>query len=751
MNTKNHNFYWIVSLVIILSACSSVKNIPENDALFKGSKIEIVETPLLPKDKKNVLAELKTLPVPRPNRKFLWMPFKLWMHNLGSEKGIGKWIRNKFGEPPVLLSQVNENLNSQILDNYLENRGFFQVRVDNEIIKKGKKASIKYEILTGPEYRVRDISFPKDSGELAEAIRATESGTLLKAGTPFNLNAIIAERTRINTILKDKGYYFFNDDYLLLESDTTIGNHEVAMYLTIKNITPEEAKHPYKIKSVVIYPNYQLSNNRQEVDSTSIQVDERFVIIDSTQIFKPIVFESAMQFRPGDLYSRKNHNATLSRLISLGAFKFVKNRFETVVDSNVLRLNTYYYLTPMPKKAYRFELLGTSKTNNLVGSQVNIGWRHRNAFRAAEQFSINLFAGIELQVNGNFANTNTYRIGGEASLSVPRFMVPFITVKSPGEFVPRTNMLLGYEQLNRNTLYTLNSFKAQYGYSWKENKRKEHQLNPISISYVNPINITQLYRDSILQNPTLARITDRQFIIGSTYNYNYNQLLGNTNQTGLYFNGLIDIAGNILGLATGADWRTNDTISFLGSPFSQYVKAEMDIRYYKQFSKKINWANRMIFGYGLPYGNSKQIPFVKQFFAGGNNSLRGFRSRTVGPGSYRSPNAGNRDALFLPDQSGDIRFEINTEFRIKLFSIIETAIFADAGNVWLRNDDPLKPGAKFSSKFLSELAMDAGIGLRLDFTILLLRFDFAFPLKVPYANTPPDKSMVLNLAIGYPF
>jgi outer membrane protein insertion porin family len=159
----------------------------------------------------------------------------------------------------------------------------------------------------------------------------------------------------------------------------------------------------------------------------------------------------------------------------------------------------------------------------------------------------------------------------------------------------------------------------------------------------------------------------------------------------------------------------------------------------------------MIFGYGLPYGNSKQIPFVKQFFAGGNNSLRGFRSRTVGPGSYRSPNAGNRDALFLPDQSGDIRFEINTEFRIKLFSIIETAIFADAGNVWLRNDDPLKPGAKFSSKFLSELAMDAGIGLRLDFTILLLRFDFAFPLKVPYANTPPDKSMVLNLAIGYPF
>lgn len=751
MNPRIYRYYCFISVVILISGCSSLKNIPENDALYTGAKIEIVKTQLPKKEKKNILSELKTLPVPRPNRKFLWMPFKLWMHNLGSEKGIGKWIRNKFGEPPVLLSQVNENLNTQILDNYLENRSFFQVRVENEIIKKGKKASIKYDIYTGPEYRIKTITFPTDSGEMADAIRATKPGTLLKIGTPFNLDAIIGERTRINTILKDQGYYFFNDDYLLLESDTTTGIHEVDMYLTIKNITPKEAKHPYRIKSVVIYPNYELSNNRQQVDSTSIQVGERFVIIDSTQIFKPIVFESAMQFRPGDLYSRKNHNATLSRLISLGAFKFVKNRFETVVDSNTLRLNTYYYLTPMPQKAFRFELLGTSKTNNLIGSQVNIGWRHRNAFRAAEQFNVNLFAGVELQINGNLANTNTYRIGGEASLSVPRFMVPFFKVKSPGEFVPRTNMLVGYEQLNRQTLYTLNSFKSQYGYSWKENKRKEHELNPISITYVNPINITQLYRDSTLKNPTLARITDRQFIIGSTYNYNYNQLIGSTTETGLYFNGLIDIAGNILGLVTGANLKTNDTINFLGSPFSQYVKAEMDIRYYKQFTKKLKWASRMIFGYGLPYGNSNQIPFVKQFFAGGNNSLRGFRSRTVGPGTYRSPNAGNTEALFLPDQSGDIRFEMNTEFRLKLFSIVEGAIFADAGNVWLYNDDPLKPGAKFSSSFLKELAMDAGLGLRLDFTILLLRFDFAIPLKVPYASTPPDKSMVLNLAIGYPF
>ncbi len=742
---------YFFGIVIILSGCSITKNIPENDALFTGSKLKIVETPLSSKDKKGVLEQLNTLPVPRPNKKILFMPFKLWMYNLGSEKGIGKWIRNKFGEKPVLLSQVNENLNSQILDNYLENRGFFQARVDHEVIKKNKRAYINYDIDTGPEYKIASVSFPKDSGALGDAIRAAESGSLIKQGAPFNLNAIIDERTRINSVLKDLGYYFFNDDYLLMETDTTIGGNKVDMYLNIKKITPKEAKQAYHIKSVIIYSNYTLSNTKQEVDSTTIKMEAGFLIIDSTKSFKPLVFESAMQFRPGDLYSRKNHNATLSRLISLGTFKFVKNRFETVVDSNSLMLNTYYYLTPMPKKSYRFELIGTSKTNNLIGSQLNLGWRHRNAFRGAEQFSINLFAGIELQINGNFANTNTYRVGGEASLSVPRFIVPFVKVKSPGQFVPRTNMLLGYEQLNRSTLYSLNSFKAQYGYSWKENIRKEHQLNPISISYVNPINITQLYKDSILRNPTLARITDRQFIVGSTYNYNYNQLIGKNVQTGLYFNGLLDIAGNVLGLVTGANWKTNDTISILGSPFSQFVKTEVDIRYYRQLTKKTNWASRMIFGLGLPYGNSKQIPFVKQFFAGGNNSLRGFRSRTIGPGTYKSANAGNKSALFLPDQSGDIRFEVNTEFRTKLFSIVEGAIFADAGNIWLLNEDPLKPGAKFSSRFLNELAMDAGVGLRLDFTILLLRFDFAFPLKVPYAGSPPDKGVVINLAIGYPF
>ncbi len=476
-----------------------------------------------------------------------------------------------------------------------------------------------------------------------------------------------------------------------------------------------------------------------------------YYVIDSAQLFKPIVFESTMQFQPGDFYSRKDHNATLSRLINLGNFKFVKNRFAIVSDEGEPKLNTYYYLTPLPKKAIRAELTGTSKTNNLIGSQITLGWKHRNTFRGAEQLGINFFAGTELQINGNFAKTTTYRIGGYVSISVPRFVVPLVKVKTKSEFVPRTNLLIGYEQLNRQQLYTIRSIRANAGYLWKEDIKREHQLFPIAVNYVNPLRITQLYLDSIVNIPSLARVTAQQFILGSTYVYNYNELAGSTQQTGLYFNSLIDIAGNIPGILGGANWKTNDTRTLFGARFAQFIKTELDVRYYHQVSAQSQWASRLIVGVGYPYGNNKEMPFVKQFFAGGNNSLRGFRSRTIGPGSYRSPNADNNTAIFLPDQSGDIKLEMNVEYRRKIFSIVEGALFADAGNVWLLHEDTKRPGAQFTSRFLRELAIDAGFGVRFNFTILMLRFDFAFPLKVPYAATPPDKSVVINLAIGYPF
>ncbi|MBK9734483.1 MAG: BamA/TamA family outer membrane protein [Saprospiraceae bacterium] len=753
---KNEVFYSknllvVVFIAVFFASCSTTKNIPENDALYTGFTINISQTEVSSKHKKVSSRNLKQLLKPKPNAKIIGMPFKLWMYNLGSEKGLGGWIRRKFGEEPVLFSRVNVKNTEELLDNYLENRGFFHVMVASETTVANKKAKVRYEIKTGPEYKIRNMFFPIDSTALGEAIRETKSETLLHPGAPFNIDLILGERIRINTILKEQGYYYFHDDYLLIEADSTIGNNSADLYMKIKKETPEEAKLAYKINDVFIYSNYHLSEAREDTAMMYAVKHQGYYVIDSAKLFKPVVFESSMQFKAGDYYSRKDHNATLSRLINLGNFKFVKNRFSIVSEGGEKKLNTYYYLTPIPGKTIRAELTGTSKTNNLIGSQIALGWKHHNTFGGAEQLSINIFAGTELQINGNFAKTTTYRIGGDISISVPGFVVPMMKIRTKGEFVPRTNLLLGYEQLNRQNLYTIRSIRANVGYLWKESVKSEHQLFPISVNYVNPISITQLYLDSIVNSPSLARITEQQFILGSTYNYNYNQLSNSTRQTGLYFNGLIDIAGNIYGTLNGANWKTNDTKSLFGVRFAQFIKTELDIRYYHQLSAQSQWATRLIAGLGYPYGNNKELPFVKQFFAGGNNSLRGFRSRTIGPGSYRSSNAGNNNALFLADQSGDIKLEMNIEYRRKLFSIFEVAMFADAGNVWLVNEDTKRPGAQFTSRFLHELAIDAGFGFRFNFTILMLRFDFAFPLKVPYAATPPDKSMVINLAIGYPF
>ena len=741
-----------LALVILLAGCSSIKSVPENDALYTGARIKITSTEVPSKQKKALQSTLEGLPRPKPNSRILGLPIKLWLYNLGSKKGLGAWLRRKYGEAPVLLSAVKLGYNVDLLDNYLENRGFFQVKVQGDTTVVGKKASAEYTVNTGPEYKIKSIAFPSDSGALASAIRATQSKTLLVPGAPFNLDLIKGERSRIDIDLKEKGFYYFSGEYLLVETDSTVGNYEVDLYLQVKPETPAAARQTYDINNVYIYSNYNLSTISPDTNLANAELYKGgYYVIDSSRLFRQRVFEQSMQFLPGDLYSRKDHNTTLSWLINLGTFKFVKNRFESVLDSNEIKLNTFYYLTPLPKKSLRAELTGTTKTNNLVGSQVTLGWRHRNIFRGAEHLSVNLFGSTEVQVSGNFGKSNPFRLGGEITLSIPRFVVPFLDIRGRSEFVPRTNLQLGYELLNRQNLYTLNSFRGNFGYTWKENLQKEHQLNPFTFNYVKPLAVAQQYLDSIVKNPSLAKIVEEQFIVGSTYNYSYNELAGSNRRTGVYFNGLLDIAGTFAGLVNGSNWKNNEVGTLLGVKFSQYAKAEIDLRYYKQLTQRSQWVNRVILGLGYPYGNSRQLPFVKQFFSGGNNSLRGFRSRTVGPGRYAPPNQDNPGVLFLPDQSGDIKLEFNSEYRPKLFSIVEGALFFDAGNVWLLNDDPLKPGAQFSRSFLKELAVDAGFGLRLDFTILLLRLDFAFPLKVPYLDKIPNKNMVFNLAIGYPF
>jgi outer membrane protein insertion porin family len=756
------------SIFVTLAGCSNTKYLPEGEVLYTGSKVKVQGEKLTRKQKKTLTTDLGGLTRPRPNSNVLGLRIKLWIYNIAGnpkKKNSPRAKLKNLGEPPVLLSDVKLERNTIILDNHLENKGFFHNSVTGDTVVKNRRATAVYDVNTGPQYTINEVVFEKDSSDLTQAILRTVPNTLLKPGAPFDLNVIKAERDRIDAILKEQGFYYFSPDFLIIWTDSTIGDHKVNLYVRTKPEAPEIGRKIYTIEDVFIYTQYSLNTAAADTSRRGAKFYKGYYVFDRRNRYKPKLFEQAMQFRPGDIYNRTEHNQTLNRLINLGNFKFVKNRFEQVPGDSA-QLDTYYYLTPLPKQSLRLELGATTKSNNATGTQLTLSWRNRNFLRGGELFTVNFQVGSEVQVSGRYQGYNTYRFAIEPGLSIPRFVIPFFDVNTKSGFVPKTNIQLGYEVLNRAKLYSLNQFRTSWGYSWKENVEKEHQLNPIAINYVQPIKVTQEYLDTIRNYPSLQRSIDKQFIIGSNYNYNINQIAGAPRKNAIFFNGNLDLSGNILGLATSANYKTGDTVKIFNALFSQYARAEVDFRYYRKLGDNTTLANRIITGVGIPHGNSSQLPFVKQFFVGGNNSVRAFRSRSVGPGSYLNPDLA-KIKTFLPEQGGDMKLELNTELRQKLFSVIHGALFIDAGNVWTYNEDSLRtPGSKFSGKFLSELAVGAGAGIRVDISFLVLRLDVAFPVRKPWL-TPGNRwlirqldllnkdwrkdNLVYNLAIGYPF
>ncbi|MEP6724584.1 MAG: BamA/TamA family outer membrane protein [Bacteroidota bacterium] len=755
-------------IIFFICSCSNTKYLPAGESLYTGAKVIVKTTGPADKKTKNIRAELEDLTRPKPNKKILGLRIRLLIYNIAGhpkkETSLRGKLKYKTGEAPVLLSDLSLDRNIKILASNLQNQGFMQAAVTGDTVVKNRRATAVYTAEAGMQYKIKNVAFEKDSSLLSKTIASSSTGSFLKPGKPYNLDVIKAERDRIDAFLKEKGFYYFNAEFLYISVDSSIGNHEVNLAVNTKPIIPAQSKNTYLINDIFIFSNYRLNSAATDTVKNAAVAYKGYQIIDKQHLYKPQMFDRMMLFSPGDTYKRSSHNLTLNRLITLGLFKFVKNRFEMAPQQDTPKLNTYYYLTPMPKKSLRVELNGSTKSNNLTGSQISVSWRNRNTFKAGELLSITGLGGFEVQYSGQYKGFNTYRAGLEANLAIPRFVVPFFNFNTRGGFVPKTNILIAYDLLNKQKLYTLNSFRAAYGYSWKENVQKEHQFNPISINYVQPVNVTDIYRAAIDTNPTLQKAIDKQFILGSTYSYTYNPLTGNGPQTGLYFNGNIDLSGNIAGLVTGADLKKGKEVHIFNAAFSQYLRGDVDVRYYLKSGKNSVWANRLLVGLGYPYGNSSSLPFIKQFFIGGNNSIRAFRSRSLGPGTYLA----SKDTItkFFPDQSGDIKLEINTEYRMKLVSVVNGAVFVDAGNIWLYNKDTLKPGAEFTNKFMNQLAVGAGVGLRVDVSFLVLRLDVAFPLRKPWlpdgqqwvidqidftSGTWRKNNLVLNIAIGYPF
>jgi len=746
-----------------LCACSNSRHLAKGESLYVGSRVHVAGDSISRKERKILKSDLEGLVRPRPNTTFLGIRLKLSLYhaagNTKRKKGLKQWIRNKVGEPPVLSGAVQVQANKVLMTNFLENRGYFYAHVSGDMkVNKKKKATAVFEVVAGSQYTINKVFFTKDSSRISIDIDSDFRQTLLTPGAPYNLELIKAERTRIERTLKEKGYYYFKADYLLVVVDSSIGTNKVNMYVKLKKKEiPDEAYVRYTINDIFIYADFRLQGKKQDTSKADKVLVDSYYIIDSKKSFKPSVFADAMVFEKGDQYSLDDQNASLSRLVNMGTFKFVKNRFAPLSDT---LLDVYYYLTPFARKAIRFEIGALTQNDNRAGTEGSISWRNRNAFRGAEQLLFKINGGIEAQYSGLQKQPNIYNFGAEADLTFPRFVVPFVNIQTTSRYLPKTVVKLKYNYESESDLLRINSYTASYGYDWKEGPHKQHQFYPFNFTYVKT---DTLATDRNRLNALLySNLVFEGIIVGPTYEFTYTSAGAAVKRNSFYFDGLIDLSGNILGLAEKADYNTNPRILF-GSHYAQYLKFQPDFRYYLRFSKYTAIASRVMLGLGLPYGNSSSLPNIKQFWAGGNSDLRGFPSRLLGPGTFNDSVGKNPKYI---ETLGDIKLEGNIEVRQNLYKFINGAIFVDAGNIWLYRDNPDFQGGTFSSGFYKELAVDAGFGLRFDFSILVLRLDLGIPMRKPWLpennrwvfdqisfgeSSWRRQNMIFNIGIGYPF
>lgn len=790
---KNTYYYLFTILIfgsLLFSSCSNTKYLSEKESLYIGNKILIQDTIISKKTKKALASQISEVVRPKPNSNFLGIRFKLYLYNIAGvpkkKKSLRASLRNKLGEAPVLGSDLNLNVNTSIIANFLENKGYLHAFASGEKETKNKRTKAIFKVTPGAQSIIKSVNFLNyDSLTISKEIKNILKTSFLKPGDPYNLDLIQKERQRISDNLKVYGYYYFNPDYLLIVADTGIGNNQIDLSLKLKiNEMPENAFYPYTINNVVIVSNYRLNNNKlkknkrhatsDSLDNTANEhlynpkkgkvvgdtiIYKDFKLVDKHRNFKPKVFDQAMQLKPGELYNKSDQNLALNRLVTLGTFRFVKNEFTPVDDSSKHLLDLTYLLTPAPKKSISFELGGFSKDDNKLGSRATISWRNRNFLKGAELFTVKPTAGFELQYGGGQSHPSTYNLGLETTLNIPRFIVPFVKIKPSGMFIPRTLVNLSYDYTFKANYYRIYTYSLGLGYNWKENIMKDHKLFPINISYVRT---DTLNRDSV-SSVNLSNLIYNGLIIGPSYEFTYNSQLGAPRIDNYYFFGAADFSGNVLGGIQDVV-QPNFEKKIFNSTYAQYIKLQTDFRYYHTFSQSSSLATRLYLGYGYSYGNSSSLPNIKQFFSGGSSSLRGFASRFVGPGTFNESYDQNRNTFV--EMLGDMKGEFNIEWRKGIYRFIKGALFFDAGNIWLLRDNPDFPGGKFSSSFYKEFAADAGAGLRFDFSILILRLDFGIPVRKPWYPegqrwrfddihfgdpTWRKENLILNIAIGYPF
>lgn len=752
---------------LLLAACSGTRHLPAGEKLYVGAKIktESAEKTADRAIKKTAEKALR----PQPNTSYFGMRPRLMLYiGVGENPAtkLNKWLKKK-GEAPVFMSSVKPGATAAIIDAKLFNIGVFNSYTEPEVVERKRTGRVIYTSHIHQPFTIKELINAISDDSISKVISASKEKSLIKAGDKYNLEQIKNERIRIDAFLKNKGYFYFSPDYLLFKADTSSADHSMTLKLTLKDSIPPNALKVYRINNVVVDQNFTLNERHSQMLNDSV-LFENIVFMGNKERMKmrPKVISRSVFLRKGEVFSRLNYTKTLNRLMSMGNFKLVQINFSETENPDTDLLDVGILITPLTKYTFRAEMDVVSKSNNYSGPRMNLSILNRNTFKGGELLKLNMAGSYEAQFGGKDKNLYSYSYNPQLELTFPHFIVPFKLKELNSIYISKTSFLLSYNYLKKVNYFDMRTFKFVYGYKWKGNSKQGNELNPIDISYSSIRNQSKEFTDLLDANPFLKKSYEEQFIAGASYSFTYNEqiVIGKKFQSFVHFN--TETAGNVLWLASaigGQSGSADNQAKVAGSVYSQFVKMSIDSRFYYNLPSKNKLALRVFTGLGQPYGNSSVLPYTKQFFSGGPSSIRAFQINSLGPGNYFQDT--NRKGFL--QMGGDVKLEMNAEYRFTFYKFLKGALFVDAGNVWLLKSNSTTAGTPFSfSGFADQVAVGTGFGLRLDVSFFILRFDLAIPLRKPWIEENNhwvtnqidfgnaawrNNNLILNVAIGYPF
>ncbi len=757
-----------------LFSCSPARYVPEGNYLLRKNHIQTVE-------KKISEDQLKSYVLQKPNKKLLGTRFYLFLYNLSNiekERWPHGWLR-KIGEEPVIYEPgLTKNSTGQ-LKQFLENKGYYQAVVKDTVIFQGRDAIVSYAIQFNKPYKIRNITYSfEDTGLISRILPDTINSYLYK-NKNFDKDELQKERVRIETLMKELGYYRFSKEYIFFNASLVPDEYAVDLTMNFKEFVDGQPDPRTKIKyhprfiisKVFLNPNYSSNTSKTGISETHLSLDTtlyrntHFLNTGKLNI-RPNVLIDNNSIIPGEYYQLSKVNRTYRNLSELSIVRYTNITFtekDTLFATGRNKhLDAHIDLSQKKLQSYQTEIVGTNSAGDL-GVRGNLFYQNMNLLRGAEVFNMKLTGAIESLRNYSGGNIKSMKeIGAESSIVFPKFFIPFRFEGFVQRYAPKTSINVSFNYQSR-PIYTRSIANGSFSYKWNSSKYLTHSVWPVELNYV------QIYEersqasflDSISHTPLAYSFKDHVVNVARYSVELNNQAIGKSRDF-VFTRFNIESAGNLVNFVTRDQFNREenaDPYELFNVPYFQYLRSDVDFRYYNVIDRQNRFVYRLFIGAGYPYGNSTTMPYEKKYFSGGPNSIRAWSTRDLGPGSDTS----RTSASFFPDKNGDIKLEANVEYRFKVFWKMEGAFFVDMGNIWNIRKDENKPGAEFNwSRFHKEIAVGSGFGARFDFSFFLLRLDFGIKLRNPAPSSDGKnwipvfrdfdlRDLHMRFGIGYPF